>query len=275
VSGWDVIVIVAVIAPYVALGAFVLGGIVLALLALRQRKYRSAAACIAAIASPFLVYGAVMAMSDAGAGGRVHEVAAFKRTPMPADHPRTLEIVSHNGASIYLATAMMLTTGEFDRVVWVETPRYPALAYDSVYEMGFARTKDCLKDAATAGDIHLGRGKRPSHFDFSDLDRCVVKGNRTRADRTEFGDAIVLLDDHSQTLRPMGMACRAAELRMRRGGEDVLIDYQEDYCYRRVPIFDPFAGLNDKRKHVKKGVVIRPLWVLEQALHPDQFASAQ
>lgn len=205
-----------------------------------RRRWKLAAACLLLAATPVLggywtrrdaVYDQrerVAELRDQKAlAARAAEVAAFPRTPLEGDYPPILEVHGTLGKK---TIRQLLRDGVFEQVhVYEQHRRRP----DRRVVHTFIPAPDCLE---------FGRGheERPD-ADYRREQRllaCFPAVDERDVTVEAAPDAVVYLVDGQTTLgRPHGYHRGRLEVRVRRAGQDRLVDYWEaPYVARRSSI---------------------------------------
>lgn len=224
----DGVELVLQLMPFVAMLAILVLGVVLAF----RRRWVWAAVCVAVACGAYvldyrLVRGpdSLAAQAREAAAARVQddlerrarEVAAFERTPLQGDYPPVLEV---HGSLTRKLTRRLLTEGLFTEIRVNESARREDDW--TVYR---------LSDVPECRPFDLGYREPETGPDPRDdrvLRECF-RGEEVRlAGEGVAADAVVYLVDHETTLGARsGWSRGRIELRVRRGGEDRLVDYWE------------------------------------------------
>jgi hypothetical protein len=226
---WEVATVADQLFIVMALGyvaVLSVGGLVL----LAMRRWVLAAVCFGLAGAPYLMHWGIVARQNEALASRAAEVAGFTRTPLTSDYPRVLEVQAQGVASL------VMPWGWFDEVHVTGTP---FSTEDDLQERLIHRWIDSPQCAAMAEAIRTAR----RHFELPDnqtRDACISEVRGRVEDRP---DAVILLEDHHTSLRrPRGTHHMngARELRVRRRGRDVLVDYWETPYVERPR--SPFLG---------------------------------
>lgn len=192
----------------------VAGGLVL----LAKRQWALAVVCFVLAAAPFLTHRGAVARQDDALELRAAEVAGFERTPLTADYPRVLEV------QMRWPPARVLPMGWFDEVHLTGEAMWPN---DGAGERVIYRWIDSPQCAETAEATRAAAN--PLRTPDTRLRKACMSETRVRLEGTP-PDAVILLKDGQTTLRRQGGIHHMGgtlELRVRRDGRELLVDYWE------------------------------------------------
>ena len=263
-SGWAIFLTIVLAVPLVAAVIFFCMNGLNALHSAKAGDYGKAILFAAIALVPAALFFGINAAADIGAASREKEVAAFRRTPLPHDRPRTLEIYDRGD---HLA-AIALASGRFDRVFIIDALHYPAQARDKVWAAKLKPGDGCQVRANAYWDATLGRSGYKG--ELGSLDRCIERTEAGAASDAAPGDAIIFLAGAATTMNAKDRPIWGSgnyEIRMRRGGEDLLVDYWEVYYYNKLGLFGMYPAPPKPKKGERPFHGIR--WLLEKIERAD------
>mgnify|MGYP003677682642 FL=1 len=190
--------------------------VILGLIFASRRVWWATAICFAIAAAPYGLHMLAVRSQDNRVDARVQQVAAFERTPLGPDYPRVLEAeLREPGAGRFLAL------GLFDQVHSYDPMRPDG---DQLTLYRWTRSAEC--DAMAEAVRQLQAEDDAYRISQLHIETCVTGEPATfSAPRP---DAVLLLRDSDTTMRRrFGNHAGEQELRLRRDGESVLVDYEE------------------------------------------------
>lgn len=183
---------------------------------LTRRRIGWGLAFLAVAAAPFAIQALAIAGQDSRLADRAAQVRGFERTPLTAGYPRVLE------TQMEWVPPRILPMGWFDEVHIVGEALFP---HDDPGRREIYRWSDTPECRAIAEATRTAARYRAPPSD--ERKACVTLGT---VEGAAAPDAVILLRDHQTTLRRRGGIHHmggALELRLRRDGRDVLVDYWE------------------------------------------------
>jgi hypothetical protein len=198
--------------------------VLLGLIFARRRVWWGAAICFALAVAPFVLHMMTVRSQDLRLDARAEQVAAFERTPLGPDYPRVLE-----SELMPEAAGVFLSLGLFDAV-----QMYGAAGSKGERQTTYRWMQTAECEAVAAAVRRAQADPAPSYAPSHEIKPCLVEtwamvsGPRP--------DAVIMLRDGDTTLRRRYGKHRAGgayELRLRRNGEDTLVDYWESPLVER------------------------------------------
>lgn len=181
-----------------------------------RRRIGWALGCFALAAAPFVLQAMAITRQDTRLSDRAAQVRGFERTPLTADYPRVLE------TQMEWVPPRILPMGWFDEVHVVGEGLFPHDRPGRREVYRWRDTPDCraIADATRTA----ARFRAPPSYERK---ACVTLETVEDAPTP---DAVILLRDNQTTLRRHGGIHHLGgtlELRLRRDGREVLVDYWE------------------------------------------------